>query len=196
MKITIFNQKGGVGKTMLATQIALYFDLKIVELDPYGILKSLMSERVIKLGLRDKISDNLDDDVVFDFGGFDDLRLEHVAKQSDLVIIPFNPTLVSLGGTLKSYLKVKDLNDNILFVANGYIKEQDVKDAVEFLEENIKEPIEYFAIPFTRAVQTAENEVVSIVDLPNQGGLKKHTYSKIARIFENLMKVIKNKIQE
>ena len=29
MKITIFNQKGGVGNTMLAAQIALYFDLKI-----------------------------------------------------------------------------------------------------------------------------------------------------------------------
>jgi len=106
MKITIFNQKDGVGKTMLATQIALYFDLKIVELDSYGILKSLMPERVIKLGLRDKISENLDD-VVFDFGGFDDLRLEYVAKQSDLVIIPFNPTLVSLGSILKSYLKFK-----------------------------------------------------------------------------------------
>jgi len=194
MKIAIFNQKGGVGKTMLATQIALYFDLKIVELDPYGILKSLMPERVIKLGLRDEIDENLNN-VVFDFGGFDDLRLEQVAKQSDLVIIPFNPTLISLGGTLKSYLKVKNLNDNILFIANGYIKEQDVKDAVEFLEEHIKEPIEYFGIPFTRAVQTAENEVVSIVDLPKQGGLKKHTYSKIARIFENLMEVIKNKIQ-
>jgi chromosome partitioning protein len=193
MKITIFNQKGGVGKTMLATQIALYFDLKIIELDPYGILKSLMQDRVLKFGLRDKIDENLDN-VVFDFGGFDDLRLSQVAKQSNLVIIPFNPTLISLGGTLKSYYKVRDLNENILFIANGYLKEQDVKDAVEFLEENIKEHIDYFSIPYTRAVQTAENEIVSIIDLPKQGGLKKHTYSRIARIFENLMEVIKNKI--
>jgi len=193
MKITIFNQKGGVGKTMLATQIALYFDLKIIELDPYGILKSLMQDRVLKFGLRDKIDENLDN-VVFDFGGFDDLRLSQVAKQSNLVIIPFNPTLISLGGTLKSYYKVRDLNENILFIANGYLKEQDVKDAVEFLEENIKEHIDYFSIPYTRAVQTAENEIVSIIDLPKQGGLKRHTYSKIARIFENLMEVIKDKI--
>ena len=193
MKITIYNQKGGVGKTMLATQIALYFNLKIIELDPYGILKSLMPNRVIKVGLRDKIDENLND-VVFDFGGFDDLRLENVSKQSDLVIIPFNPTLVSLGGTLKSYYRIKNLNQNILFVVNGYVKEQDVKDAVEFLEENIKVPIEYFAIPFTRAVQTAENEIVSIIDLPKAGGLKKHTYSKIARTFENLMIYIKRKI--
>ena len=195
MKITIFNQKGGVGKTMLATQIALHFNLKIIELDPYGILKSLMPDKVIKLGLRDKIDEDLDN-VVFDFGGFDDLRLEQVAKHSNLVIIPFNPTLVSLGGTLKSYYKVKNFNDNILFIANGYIKDQDVRDAVEFLEEHIKEPIEYFAIPFTRAVQTAENEVVSIIELPKAGGLKKHTYSKIAKIFENLMEVIKDKIKE
>jgi len=195
MKIVIFNQKGGVGKTMLATQIALYFDLKIVELDPYGILKQLLSNKVIKLGLRDDIDENINN-VVFDFGGFDDARLDKIATMSNLIIIPFNPTLVSLGGTLKSYYKVRDLNDNILFIANGYIKEQDVKDAVEFLEEHIKEPIEYFAIPFTRAVQTAENEIVSIVDLPKQGGLKKHTYSKIAKTFEELMEIIKNKIQE
>ena len=77
MKITIFNQKGGVGKTMLATQIALYFDLKIIELDPYGILKSLMQDRVLKFGLRDKIDENLDN-VVFDFGGFDDIRLNQL----------------------------------------------------------------------------------------------------------------------
>jgi len=192
MKITIFNQKGGVGKSMLATQIALHFDLKIIELDPYGILKQLMPDRVIKLGLRDKINENWDN-VVFDFGGFDDLRLQQTAEQSDLVIIPFNPTLLSLGGTLKSYYKVKDFN-NVLFIANGYVKEQDVKDAVEFLEENLKEEIDYFAIPFTRAVQTAENEVVSIIDLPKQGGLKKHTYSKIAKTFEELMRVIKNKV--
>ena len=193
MKITVFNQKGGVGKTMLATQIALYFNLKIVELDPYGILKQLMPNKVIKLGLRDNISENIDD-VVFDFGGFDDARLDKIATMSNLIIIPFNPTLVSLGGTLKSYYKVKDLNDNILLIANGYIKEQDVKDAIEFLEEHIKESIEYFAIPFTRAVQTAENEIVSIIDLPKAGGLKKHTYSKIARTFENLMIYIKRKI--
>ncbi len=195
MKITVFNQKGGVGKTMLATQIALYFNLKIVELDPYGILKQLMPNKVIKLGLRDNISENIDD-VVFDFGGFDDARLDKIATMSNLIIIPFNPTLVSLGGTLKSYYKVKDLNDNILLIANGYIKEQDVKDAIEFLEEHIKESIEYFAIPFTRAVQTAENEIVSIIDLPKAGGLKKHTYSKIAKTFEELMEIIKNKIQE
>ncbi len=192
MKITIFNQKGGVGKTMLATQIALYFNLKIIELDPYGILKQLMPDRVIKLGLRDNINNNLNN-VVFDFGGFDDLRLEQAAKQSNLVIIPFNPTLISLGGTLKSYFKIKDFNENILFVANGYIKEQDVKDAVEFLEENIKEPIDYFAIPYTRAIQTAENEIISVIDLPKQGGLKKHTYSKIAKTFKDLMLYIERK---
>jgi len=72
-----------------------------------------MPERVIKLGLRDKISDNLDD-VVFDFGGFDGLILNE------------------------------------------------------------------FDILFISTVQTVENEIISIIDLPKQGDLKKHTYSKIA----------------
>ena len=41
MQIIIFNQKGGVGKSMLATQIALHYDTSIIELDPYGVYHKL-----------------------------------------------------------------------------------------------------------------------------------------------------------
>jgi len=37
-----------------------------------------------------------------------------------------------------------------------------------------------FDILFISTVQTVENEIISIIDLPKQDDLKKHTYSKIA----------------
>jgi len=41
---------------MLATQIALYFDATILELDPYGVLsQTLDNDRVYKVGLNDSI---------------------------------------------------------------------------------------------------------------------------------------------
>jgi len=86
MQIIIFNEKGGVGKSMLATQIALHFDTSIIELDPYGVLEqTLNDDRVFKVSLNEKIPEITEGDVVYDFGGFDDARLDIVSKISDLI---------------------------------------------------------------------------------------------------------------
>jgi cellulose biosynthesis protein BcsQ len=177
---------------MLATQIALYFDATIVELDPYGMLTQTLDDRVVKIGLEDDIPVVKDGDVVYDFGGFDDIRLKQISSNANLIIIPFNPTINSLGTTLKSYTRAKELNIPILFIVNAYLNENDIKDAIDFLAENAGEDIEYFALPHTRALQTAENEGVSIINYANSSALKRHTYKKISTIMQNLME----KIQE
>lgn len=194
MQIIIYNQKGGVGKSMLATQIALHFDTTIIELDPYGMLTKTLDDRVIKIALDQQVPTINEGDVVYDFGGFDDIRLDTVAKEADLILLPFNPTINSLGTTLESYNRVKQLDLPVLFVVNGYIKESDIEDAINFLAEHTHDEIEYFAIPHTRALQTAENEGVSIIDLANSGGLKQHTYKKIASHMQALMQQIKEYI--
>lgn len=193
MQIIIFNEKGGVGKSMLATQIALYFDTSIIELDPYGVLEqTLNDDRVFKVSLNEKIPEISEGDVVYDFGGFDDARLDIVSQTSDLIIIPFNPTINSLGTTLKSYKRAKEQDIPILFVVNAVIK--DAIDAIEYLKEITGDDVEYFIIPHTRALQTSENEGQSIMHLANSSGLKKHTYRKINTVMIELMEVIKNYI--
>ena len=179
---------------MLATQIAFYFDASIVELDPYGVLTKTLDDRVVKIELDEEIPVITSGDVIYDFGGFDDIRLNQLSSRADLVIIPFNPTINALGTTLKSYKRVKELNLPILFVVNSFIKDSDVDDAVNFLSENTQDEIDYFAIPHTRALQTSENEGVSIIDIANSGGLKKHTYRKISKTMKNLMKKIEEYI--
>ena len=85
MQIIIFNSKGGVGKSTYATQIALYLDATIMELDPYGVLgQTLDTNRVFKVGLKDEVPEVTEGDVVYDFGGFDDARLDTVSKNADL----------------------------------------------------------------------------------------------------------------
>jgi cellulose biosynthesis protein BcsQ len=196
MQIAIYNQKGGAGKTMLSTQLALYFDATIVELDPYGMLtQTLENDRVLKLNLDEHVPSFTEGDVIYDFGGFDDVRLNQL-NNLDLIIIPFQPTINALGTTLKSYHRVSKLNCPILFVINGYINSTDVTDAVEFISEQIGEQIEYFAIPHTRALQTAENSASSIVALSEAGGLKGHTYKKIASVFNEFFIVVENIIKK
>jgi len=187
MQIIIYNQKGGVGKSMLATQIALHFDTSIIELDPYGMLSQTLDDRVVKIELNEEVPHISEGDVIYDFGGFDDIRLDKISNNADLVIIPFNPTINSLGTTLESYERVKKLNVPVLFIVNAYVKDSDVEDAISFLCENSQDEIDYFTIPHTRALQTAENEGVGIIEFAASSGLKKHTYKKISGIMKNLM---------
>ncbi len=175
---------------MLATQIALHFDTSIVELDPYGMLSQTLGNRVVSVGLDTEVPHIKSGDVIYDFGGFDDIRLNQVAKDADLIIIPFNPTINALGTTILSYDRVKSLETPVLFVVNAYIKESDVDDAVDFICENINSEIDYICIPHTRALQSAENEGVSIIELAHGGGLKKYTYKKISSVMQSLMKKI------
>ena len=194
MQIIIYNQKGGVGKSMLSTQIALNFDTSIIELDPYGMLSQTLDDRVLRVELNEEIPKIEDGDVVYDFGGFDDIRLDDISKNANLIIIPLNPTINSLGTTLESYERVKKLEVPVLFIVNAYLKDSDVEDAISFLSENTQDEIEYFSIPHTRALQTAENEGVSIIEFANSSGLKKHTYKKIASVMSSLMKKIEEYI--
>jgi len=180
MQIIIYNQKGGVGKSMIATQLALHFDTTIIELDPYGMLRDTLGEEVVyKVELNEDVPNIKEGDVIYDFGGFDDLRLDEVSKNADLIILPFNPTINSLGTTLKSYERIKEQNIPVLFVVNSVINEKDVIESINFIQENTQDEIDYFVIPHTRALQTVENEGVSILEFANTTGLRKHTYRKI-----------------
>lgn len=192
MVVIVYNEKGGVGKTMIATQFALHFDATIIELDPYGVLtQTLSDERVYKVALNGKAPVISEGDAVFDFGGFDDARLDDIAKYADLIIIPFNPTINALGTTLNSYKRASSVGLPILFVVNASVKESDAVDAIEYLRENIDDDIEYVVIPHSRALQTAENEGMSIIELSKQPGLKRHTYKKVGEVFIDLMDKIK-----
>ena len=188
MQIIIFNEKGGVGKSMLATQIALCYKASIIELDPYGVLSQTLNDDIVfKVGLDEEIPIINQGNVIYDFGGFDDARLSTISKRADLIIIPFNPTINSLGTTFNSYKRVRELEVPILFVANAVIKEQDALDSIDYICEYANENIDYIIIPHTRALQTSENEGKSIIDIAQSTPLKKHTYKKINFIMFKLM---------
>jgi cellulose biosynthesis protein BcsQ len=191
MQIAVFSEKGGVGKTTVAKELALNFDATIVELDPYGVLtQTLEEDRVVRFELNEKVPDITDGDVIYDFGGFDDKRFYKIGSQADLIIIPFNPTINALGTTINSYIKAKECDTPILLVANSVLKPQDAIDAFEFLSENLEEELITFSIPHTRAIQTAENECLSVKQLANSNGLRKHTYKKINKIMEDFHELV------
>ncbi len=158
MQIIIYNQKGGVGKSMLATQLALHYDTSIIELDPYGMLSDTLGEEIVyKVNLDENVPKIEEGDVIYDFGGFDDIRLDEISINANLIIIPFNPTINSLGTTLKSYNRIKNLNLPVLFVANAVLNEKDVNESIEFLKENTNDAIDFYTIPRDRGEPIAQH---------------------------------------
>lgn len=192
MNITIANFKGGVGKSLIAHQLITSYDYKGIEIDPYGSLSERLPDKVIKVDIASKQIPKVNENTVFDFGGFDDVKLDLAVKQSDLIIIPFIPTLESVQGTIDTLNRVKLHDKPILLVANMVQKPDDVNDAKFVFEEVLGFEVEIYQIPVSVALQTAINENKSIIELSKQSGIKAYAYKKANKIINGLMDVISN----
>jgi len=191
MNITIVNFKGGVGKSMIAHQLITGFGFQGCEIDPYGSLSERIPGKVNRIDIREKYLAKPTAETVFDFGGFDDIKLDQAIGYSDLIIIPFIPTLETIQGTVDTLMRVASANKPILMVPNMSQKENDINDAKFVFEETLGFEIEMFPLPMSVALQTAINENKSIVELSEQGGIKAYAYKKGTKLFRDLHEKIR-----
>jgi len=195
MQIVVMGSKGGCGKTTISVQMALNLDTLLVDIDPYGdgTLEEIYgTDRVLTLGLESSIPVIEEGDVIFDFGGFEDSRIPTACLNANLVIIPLIPTLYNMKATIRAYKIAKESGKPILFIINRVLNDSDAEQALNYLKENIKDEINYFIVPDTRALQTAENEGISIIELANSKPFLKHTYKKICAVMSELTDVIRD----
>jgi len=191
VNITIVNFKGGVGKSMIAHQLITGFGFEGCEIDPYGSLSDRLPDRVNRIDIRQKDIPKPDRETVFDFGGFDDIKLDQAIQFSDLIIIPFIPTLETIQGTVDTLVRVASMNKPILMVPNMSQKENDIKDAKFVFEETLGFEVEMFMLPISVALQTAINENKSIIELSQQGGIKAYAYKKSSKLIRDLHEKIR-----
>lgn len=186
MNITVVNFKGGVGKSMIAHQLISGFGFYGCEIDPYGSLSDRLPERVERIDIQQKHLEKPKNETIFDFGGFDDIKLDQAISYSDLIIIPFIPTLETIQGTVDTLVRVALANKPILMIPNMSQKENDINDAKFVFEETLGFEIEMFPIPMSVALQTAINENRSIAELSKQGGIKGYAYKKSSKLIVDL----------
>ena len=189
MIITVYNFKGGVGKTSIALNIALSLDMGIITNDIYSPIENILPEKqFIKLEKDMPIPDIPEGmNIIFDLGGYVDQRAIEAIKQSDKVLIPVTNDLINLQVTINAIDEIREFNENLLIIANRTVKD-DFSDISQGIKQFYDFPV--LELKQSRVFSNLFQEKKSIRDIVKQGGLKAYSYRIINEQFDELLKAI------
>lgn len=185
MKITIYNFKGGVGKTRIAANIAMTLGFGIVTNDPYSPLTQLFPEEKCLVLDPDAEMPVLPDeyDIVFDLGGYPDQRAVQALKQSDAVLLPTCNVDDEIFITLNTIAEIQDISKNLAVIANR-VKDSDLKAITKSIKDVVDLPI--FPLKNTKALEKMFAHKSSIHALVDEGGLNRYLYLSVKEQFDDI----------
>lgn len=191
MLITIFNLKGGTGKTSLAYSLANDLNSYYITNDTYNSVVSNVYNKVIEELNEAIISDNI---VVFDGGGFFDNDIKQVLQHSNKIIIPLEADINSLNSLTNFLEELLKINNNIIFVINKIennktsLKDFEISKNFLIKEYKINEK-NIFKLSNSRIFKNIFEEEKGIKQLVNSSKINKYRYKKI---YEEYKKILEN----
>lgn len=196
MKIAITSKKGGVTKSTQTKEIALRFNLKVVDLD----IDSHLKDNFPSLNI-EKVDENkmipLYDNVVYDFPAGDIFtkfpNTNEILKECDLIIIPTIYAPESVDRAIATYNNIKQVNENILFILALSRDEDSAKDVAGFIEDTVGDEIVIHLIRYSVGMENAEVDGVSIYDIAKKSSklIKRKYDNGIIKDYEELFKIIR-----
>jgi len=192
-KITVYSLKGGQGKTSLSVAIAKELEFGIITNDVYSPVETMFPEEmVLKLQPDQDLptAKDLDGgDIIFDFGGYLDIRVISALEMSDYVIIPvMDFDRLNAQGFVSTIAEVEGHNKNIIIVLNK-INEEDAKEIRKELKKH-NYPYPVFEIKNSKAFKNMIDEGKPISQYVREGGLKAYFYRPVSEQLNKLIKYI------
>ena len=182
MSFVVYSIKGGVGKTTLSVQISQMFDYTYVTNDSHSSAHNLMPEEkgfLVSSEEYDEIP--FDENIVYDFGGFKDTRINNIIRQANKIIIPTLTSIVDVQATMATLKDVAQINKNIIIAINRTKNNNKAIELKEYLAKEIKKSFQDLdiSIIFVRESSVLEDSLFDCEYVETKAGtnrFKRHIY--------------------
>lgn len=195
MSICFFTIKGGVGKTTLSVQVAQMLGYDYITNDGQSSSIDLLDEdRALLIGESEKEIPFFKN-VVYDFGGFKDLRIKNVLKSSDVVCVPTLMSRNDIKATLATLEEVALINKNIVIVLNRAKTIEKAEELKEFLKDEIKllkikANISYVIVREANVLELSSFDCEAITEKAKVNKFSMYIYRNVIEDMNNLVKAL------
>ena len=187
MRITVWSSKGGSTKTHISLVLWELLQQKtnnewgIITNDIYTDLEDkIPTNQLLKIGIDEDIP-IVDDNIIYDMGGYIDRRLLKVIKKSDLIIIPTIPSIIYLTSHISSIKEVEKINKNIIQIINR-TKKNDYDEINDFmLEQGIQYPS--FEVKESKVISNLFEKGLTIKEQIERGLFNPHTKKAVEQLY-------------